>query len=72
MKILKSSLDCMRKRIADRHGPDAKHLFEMFEQIHGLYEDAGEDEVNAYNLEVDESMSEEDVVSKVLETLEKM
>ena len=70
--VLKLSVECMRKRTADRHGPDANHYIEMFEKMHGLYEDVEDDEVNAYNIEVDEAMSEDDVVSKVLETLEKL
>ena len=40
------------------------------EKFYDLYEPAGEDEKNAYNIDITEDMSVEDVIEKVLKIVE--
>ena len=42
----------------------------MMEKFYDLYEPAGEDENNAYNIDITEDMSIEDVIEKVLKIVE--
>ena len=64
--VLNVSKECQRKRIINRHGGDSKFAT-MMEKFYDLCEPASEDEKNAYNIDITEDMSVEDVVNKVLE-----
>ena len=45
-------------------------LAALMEKFYDLYEPADEDEKNAYNIDITEDMSVEDVIEKVLKTVE--
>ena len=64
--VLNMTKICQKKRLQDRHGKSIsenymKALFKYAE----FCEPAGVDEVNAYNLTVNENMTPEDVVQKM-------
>ena len=59
------------KRVKARHGDDCDKMLECFNQIVEAYEKPGEGERNTYNLDIDENMSQNDVMEKVLGILEK-
>ena len=50
----------------NRHGGDSKFAT-MMEKFYDLYEPAAEDEMNAYNVDITEDISEEAVINKVLD-----
>ena len=45
-------------------------LAALLEKFYDLYEPAGEDEKNAYNIDITEDMSVDDVIKKVLKIVE--
>ena len=70
MNLTKS---CQKKRLEARHGGDggkewAGWLGKMFD----LFEPAGEGEEGAYNVTVTESMSPDDVLKQVMDTISKI
>ena len=61
------------KRVKERHGEDANEDFmNMLIKFAAMYEPAGEDEENAYNVEITEDMSREDVIQKILDIVDKL
>ena len=44
----------------------------MLVKLYALYEPAGDDEENAYNVTITEDMSPDDVVERVLEIVQKL
>ena len=59
---------CQRKRIIVRHGEEqGESLVEMMGNFFDLYEPAGKDEENAYNVEIDEDMTKDQVLQKVMD-----
>ena len=70
--VLNVSKECQSKRVAYRHGSDGQgaQLAALMEKFYDLYEPAGEDEKNAYNIDITEDMSVEDVIKKVLKIVE--
>ena len=68
--VLNMSKDCMAKRIRQRHGDAAEHFIKSFEKFSALYEPAGQDEENAFNLDITEDMDKDKVLAKVLELVE--
>ena len=70
--VLKMTRTCMRKRLAARHGGDENsHAVDSIVNMHSLYEDVGEDEPQAYTVTVDENTTKNDVITKVLDIMEK-
>ena len=49
----------------------AAEFNKIFEALCKLYESAGEDEKNAFNVHITEDMTPDDVAQKVLDILEK-
>ena len=61
-----------RKRLVGRHGDDmAAEFNKIFDSMSKMYESAGGDEKNAFDLHITEDMTPDDVVQKVLDILEK-
>ena len=67
--VLRLSDECLKKRLHERHS-NSKKQAEILEIMAELYEEAGEDEHNAYNLHVDLNMTPDDVIAKVLDIVE--
>ena len=59
-----------KQRIQSRHGDQAEELWEFFSKEYELFEKPGENEENTYNIEIDETMTPNDVLEKVLEVLD--
>ena len=71
--VLNLTKECQGKRLANRHAGDEEvgNMFaESLKKFYDLYEPAGEDEENAFNIDITEDMSIEDVVETVLKTAE--
>jgi len=70
--VLNMTKDCVKKRLIKRHGSSTfgENITEKMLNILNLYEPAGEDEVNAYNVTITEEMNPDDVVQKILEIVE--
>ena len=64
--VLNMTQECQSKRLAQRHGDTGLNL-DFLDKMFKLYEPAGEDEKNAFNVTVTEDMSQEDVIEKVQE-----
>jgi len=70
--ILHLTQESNRKRLVGRHGDDmAAEFNKIFDSMSKMYESAGEDEKNAFDLHITEDMTPDDVVQKVLDILEK-
>merc|ERR1711935_1107041 len=56
--VLNLSKECQSKRVAKRHGSDDQggQIAALMEKFYDLYEPAGEDENNAYNIAITEDM----------------
>ena len=59
-----------KQRIQSRHGDQAGELWEFFSKEYELFEKPGEAEENTYNIDIDENMTPNDVLEKVLEVLD--
>ena len=70
--VLNLTKDCQTKRLQRRHGEAiAESKLEMFTKYADLFEPAGDDEENAYNLDITEDMTKDDVMEKVYEIIQK-
>merc|ERR1719225_899775 len=70
--ILHLTQESNHKRLAGRHGDDmAAEFNKIFDTMSKMYESAGEDEKNAFDLHITEDMTPDDVAQKVLDILEK-
>ena len=71
--VLNLSKECQKKRVTERHGEDANEEFmNMLINFAKMYEPAGEDEENAYNVEITEDMNREDVIQKILDIVDNL
>ena len=61
-------------QVLNRHGDDeqGQQFAEMMVKFFDLYEPASADEKNAYNIDITEDMSVEDVLKEVLKIVEKV
>merc|ERR1712150_326783 len=59
------------KRLAGRHGDGAEEFNKVFDSMKKMYESAGKDEKNAFDVHITENMTPDDVAKKVLDILEK-
>ena len=64
--VLNMSRECQKKRVIARHGESNEELLNMLIKFAEMYEPAGEDEENAYNVEITEDMNRDDVIEKIL------
>ena len=69
--VLNLTKDCQKKRCQSRMGGGGEGVVDMFAKMFDLYEPAGDDEENAFNIIVTEEMTVEDVEKKVLEIVAK-
>ena len=54
-------------RLIQRYGPEQGEVIAtMLTKIAEFYEPAGNDEENAYNIEINEDMSPDDIIKKVM------
>ena len=72
--VLQMTKDCQTKRLQARHGTgdegNAEEFVKLLNAFHDLYEPAGYDEENAYNVMITEDMSIDDVMKKVWDIVE--
>ena len=54
--------DALQKRIENRHGKEQSDINDWMMSIHKYYEPAEEDEPSAFNIDLETSMTPEDVV----------
>ena len=66
--VLNLTLDCVKERLAERHGGTVS-LEEMAADLVPIYEPAGSDEANTFNVTIEKGMDKGDVVKAVLETI---
>ena len=71
--VLNLTKDCQKKRVDKRHQGSglSEEMLNLMSKMHELYEPAGDDEKNTFNVTVAENMSPSDVmreVEKILET----
>ena len=69
--VLNLTKDCTKKRLASRHGDGdvADKITNTLLEFHKLYEKAGEDEENAFNIMIEEDMNSDDVINKVMDII---
>ena len=63
--VLNITKDCAKNRLVARHGMTLNTLIEM----HKIYEKAGEDEENAFNLMIEDNMNADNVIDKVMDII---
>ena len=63
--VLNITKDCTKKRLVARHGMTPNTLIEM----HKIYEKAGEDEENAFNIMIEDNMNADNVIDKVMDII---
>ena len=72
MSLTEEGID---KRLLARHGSDDQAGIDaanMMRKVFDMYEPAGADEKNTYNVHIDAAMSIDDVMNKILEILGKI
>ena len=70
--ILHLTRETNRKRIVARHGDDNAGEFDkIMDSMTKMYESAGKDEKNAFDVHITENMTPDDVAKEVLDILEK-
>jgi hypothetical protein len=69
--VLNLTKEAQDHRLLARHGSDEAGKFsaELMKKVFNFYEPAGNDEENAFNIDISEEMSVDDVMNKILEVL---
>lgn len=71
--VLNMTEECQAKRLDQRYGadyPGLDFIKAKARELHASYQLAGEDEANAFNVEIGAEMTPEDVLNNVLEVIE--
>jgi len=68
--VLGMTLECSQKRVEKRHG-DIDGVGDFASKLHKFYAPAGEDEPNSYNVSIEQGMSRDDVLAKVIDVVNK-
>ena len=68
--VLGMTLECSQKRVEKRHG-DIDGVGDFASKLHKFYTPAGEDEPNSYNVSIEQGMSRDDVLAKVIDVVNK-
>ena len=68
--VLNLTEECIAARLKQRHGNSGAG--EALKKIFTMFEPAGDDEKNAYNVTVEEGMSRRDVMKKCFELIQKI
>ena len=70
--VLNLTNDCIKKRLAARHGSDgevAERLNKNLLEFYKFFETAGEDEDNAFNIMIEEDMTVDNVTDKIMDII---
>ena len=68
--VLGMSRECQKKRIMGRHGEDFPETFlNIMIKMAEIYEPAGAEEENAFNVEITEKDSRDDVLQKIVDII---
>ena len=69
--VLNLTKEAQDHRLLARHGSDEAGKFsaDLMRKVFNFYEPAGNDEENAFNIDISEEMSVNDVMNKILEVL---
>ena len=68
--ILNLTKECQTKRINKRHaGEEQKFFADLLHKMFDAYQPAGDDEENSYNVTIDETLTPDDVMKKVLDVV---
>ena len=70
--VLNLTNDCIKKRLAARHGSDgevAERLNKTLLEFYKFFETAGEDEDNAFNIMIEEDMTVDNVTDKIMDII---
>ena len=59
----------LKKRLQNRHGEDQSDINDIMLTLHKFYEPAEEDEANAFNIDLENSMTPDDVVEIIMKKL---
>ena len=72
--VLNLTKEAQDHRLLARHGSDeaGKLSADLMRKVFNFYEPAGNDEENAFNIDISEEMSVEDVMNKILEVLDNL
>ena len=72
--VLNMTVECQKERLIGRHGKgeESKAAIDFMTKMHALYEPAGEDEENSFNINITYDMSPDDVVKKILHIMEQV
>ena len=77
--VMNMTKKCQKERLKGRHGVGdsedsdiGKEIQEGLERLYDSYEPAGEDEEGAYNVNITEDMSRDDVLKQVLDVIAKI
>ena len=71
--VMNLTRECHDQRLAHRYGSKSEKgakFADAMKRFYDLYEPAGDDEENAFNIDITEDMSIEDVIETVLKTAE--
>ena len=70
--VMNLSKECQKKRVEARHGTGmGGEMLDKLVKYAEMCQPAGEDEVNAYNLDITEDMTRDDVLKKIKEIIDK-
>ena len=66
--------DCQDKRLLGRHGSEEAGIeaANMMRKVFHMYEPAGRDEENSYNVDITANMTIDDVMDEILSILSKL
>ena len=70
LATMQPTKEAQKKRIMARHGDNAEGILQLLTGMYDLYELPGEGELNTYNVDITEEMSQMDVMNEVLTILE--
>ena len=70
--VLSLTLECQKKRILGRHGDAVENVQDMMGDMYKLYEDAGDDEPNSYNVVIEDTHTPAMVLETVLDLIKKI
>ena len=70
--VLNMTEACQISRLSSRHGngDSGEPVKNMLNKLYGLFEPAGDDELNAYNITIAEDMTPTDVLHKIMTLIE--
>ena len=64
--VINMTRECQKERLKERHG---ESVGDLMEKMFNLYEPAGEDEENAFNIMIEDNMNADNVIDKVMDII---